>query len=284
MIRVATVFSGIGAPEAALKRLGIEHEIVFACDNGDVQIEYDLDEELEKIGSFSFWADKKRYVDDLYNSKTKRTNWVKKSYLANYPIDPERFFLDVKLLDGRDFKDQVDLLIGGSPCQAFSECGWRKGFTDRRGQLFFDFCRLVDEIQPKVFIWENVKGVLFHDKGNTWKVIQESFNNLGYHWHWAVLNAKDYGIPQSRPRVFVVGFKNDIPYEFPPKQELKLRVQDLLEHDVPDKYTLSQKRVDFIFKPHPFNRNPKLNPEIAPCLTKTEGRASNGVYICKSED
>ena len=123
MLKLATVFSGIGAIEQALKRLHINHEIIFACDNGEVQIDVDTDSELEKIKSLDNPKEKLKYVKDLYSSKSKRKNFVEESYLANYSIKNNLFFEDVKLLDGTDFINKVDLFVGGSPCQSFSIAG-----------------------------------------------------------------------------------------------------------------------------------------------------------------
>ena len=88
-------------------------------------------------------------------------------------------------------ENKIDLFVGGSPCQSFSVIGSRGGFEDARGTLFYEYARLVKEIEPKVFIYENVYGVLTHDKGNTWKVMQNIFNKLGYYYKWQILNAKD---------------------------------------------------------------------------------------------
>ena len=150
MLNVATVFSGIGAPEQALKRLGVDYRIVFECDNGERAIDIDCDLEIKKVKSLKSIKEKKEYVDKLYLEKTRRHNFVKDSYLANYSIEDNNYFEDVKLLDGTDFKNKIDLFIGGSPCQSFSIAGARGGFEDTRGTLFYEFARLVKEIQPKV--------------------------------------------------------------------------------------------------------------------------------------
>lgn len=132
-IKIATVFSGIGAIEQAFKRMDLDHEILFACDNGNVLIDYDENAEFEKVKQLNTAKEKKEYVDELYESKTKKTNFVKKSYLANYDIKDDMFFQDIKLLDGSDFVNQVDLLVGGSPCQSFSSVGAQGGLEDTRG-------------------------------------------------------------------------------------------------------------------------------------------------------
>ena len=213
MLKLGTVFSGIGAIEQDLIRLGIDLEIEFACDNGDVEVKYNHEEEFKKIQSMNSKLEKKKYVDDLYASKSRKQNYVKQSYLANYGdnISEDDFHLDVNLLDGTDYKDKVDLLVGGSPCQSFSAVGFRGGLEDARGTLFYEYARIVKEVNPKVFIYENVRGLTTHDHGNTWEIIKGIFKSLNYRiTEPQILNAADYGIPQNRRRVFVVGIRNDI--------------------------------------------------------------------------
>lgn len=222
-IKIATIFSGIGSPEQALERIGTPHKVIFACDNGERIINIDYTAEFKKVKNMSSVIEKRRYVESLYTKYTRQTNYVQKSYLANYKIENDNFFQDVMLLDGRDFNHKVDLFVGGSPCQSFSIAGSRGGLEDTRGTLFFEYCRLVKEIQPEVFIYENVYGVLNHDKGKTWETMRNVFSELGYHYTWDILDARDYGIPQGRRRLFVVGFKSENAYKqfsFPKKIEL----------------------------------------------------------------
>lgn len=230
MIKLATVFSGIGSVEWALKRMNIEHEIVFACDNGDIDLkDVNEEEEVKKIFNLRTLEEQKKYENELY-LKSKKTNFVKLSYLANYDIDESKFHYNIRFLDGRKYKNKIDLFVGGSPCQSFSIMGYQKGFEDTRGTLFYEYARLVKEIQPKVFIYENVQGLLKHDGGKTWKRIQEVFNDLGYSFSYRVMDSKDCGIPQTRRRLIVVGFKdkNKVISE-PQIEELKFTLQDFLE-------------------------------------------------------
>lgn len=207
-IRVGTLFSGIGAFEYALRRLNLNHKIVFA---GDIDPH------------------------------------VKKSYFANYHINEEDWHDDVTKFSARKYKDKVDVVIGGSPCQAFSMVGKRKGLEDVRGTLFYDFARVVQDTQPKIFIFENVKGLLSHDGGRTWSVVKKVFNDLGYNIHTQILNSKDYGIPQHRERIFVIGFKNHkIEFDFPRKIELEHTMQDFLEDYIDSKYYLKEKGIKFV--------------------------------------
>ena len=230
-IRLATTFSGIGAIEWAFKRLNIPHDIVFACDNGNIELDFDSSAELTKIKSLASAKEKKTYVDSIYASKTKKTNFVEISYKANYQIKDDDFHQDVRLVDGTDYHNQVDLFVGGSPCQSFSIAGARAGFEDTRGTLFYDYVRLIKDIEPKVFIFENVYGLLTNDKGKTWEIIKSVFSELGYFIKWDICDAKDFGIPQGRRRLFVIGFKKKIWYdsfEFPIKKKLKYTMQDFL--------------------------------------------------------
>lgn len=241
MVRIATTFSGIGAIEHALKRLKVKHEIVFACDNDP---------------------------------------HVKKSYFANFKIDESRWFDLIQDIDGKKFKGKVDLFVGGSPCQSFSLVGKRRGFKDARGTLFYDFARLVKEIQPKVFIFENVKGLLSHDSGKTWEVIQNTFKELGYDFHAQVLNARNYGIPQNRERLFVVGFRKKINFTPPKPIELKITMQDLLEDSIDSKYYLKEKGIKFVTsKKNLDKRYTQINGKVALCQKANQQFNWHGDFV-----
>jgi DNA (cytosine-5)-methyltransferase 1 len=143
---------------------------------------------------------------------------------------------DIREIQGKDIPD-FDCLTGGFPCQPFSQSGKRLGFQDTRGTLFFRVAELIHCRQPKTFLLENVKGLYKHDGGKTFKTILDVLqNDLGYNVHYKVLNTLDYGIPQNRERVFIVGFKDKVDFEFPEKQELILKVSDLLDNTVDEKY------------------------------------------------
>lgn len=203
MLKVATLFSGVGTPEQSLKHLQVEHETVFAC-------------EIDRF--------------------------ARTTYLANNQ-EPNTFYDDVYNIDGNKYKNQIDILIGGSPCQSFSIAGKRMGTSCPRGNLIYEYFRIVEESQPKVFIYENVKGFLSIDKGETFKNFVQSFKDLGYTVSYQVLNTKDYGVPQNRERIYIVGFKDEVEFEFAPKQELKLKLKDMLEDEVDEKYLLNQELV-----------------------------------------
>ena len=197
---------------------------------------------LNEIKEIKSYSEKKEYVDNLYRDNVKR-NKVKISYMANYECDEEHFHWDVTFIDGYQYRNKIDLFVGGSPCQSFSSLGKKRGISDTRGTLFYEYARLVNEIQPKVFIYENVRAVLTNDSGRTWKKMKEVFDELGYNTYFtkenkpSVLNALNYGIPQSRNRIFVVGFRSDIKldkdFEFPKPIPLKHKMEDFLIDNTP---------------------------------------------------
>ncbi len=246
-VRLATMFSGIGAIEFALKRLNIESKIIFASDND---------------------------------------KFVKESYFANYPINEENWYDDVYDIKGQKYQGQIDLLVGGSPCQSFSMVGKRKGLEDTRGTLFYEFARVVQESQPKVFIYENVKGLINHDKGNTFETIKATFDELGYKYFYKVLNAKDYGIPQHRERIFVVGFKNKkVKFEFPKQINLQSTMQDFLEDFIDSKYYLKEKGVKFVTSSkNRKKRYTQINGDIALCQKANQQFNWHGDFVFENQD
>ncbi len=134
-------------------------------------------------------------------------------------------------------KGQLDLLSGGAPCQSFSYAGKRLGLEDARGTLFYHYAVFLEKLQPKMFLFENVRGLLTHDGGKTYKTITTIFENTGYEIQKAVLNAWDYGVAQKRERLITIGIRKDIAdkvrYVFPEKHEYKPVLRDILQN-VPD--------------------------------------------------
>jgi len=238
-MKVGTFFSGVGSPEQALNNLGIPHEIEFACD-------------IDK--------------------------YAKETYLKNF--NPKNFYTDITTLKMQDLAS-VDLLVFGFPCQAFSMAGKRKGFDDTRGTLFYDALRYLIEHRPRYFIAENVRGLLSHDNGKTFQTIIDClakttnyqmslmpFDNLGYHIHYKVLNTKDYGIPQNRERIFIVGIRDDKDntFTFPREVFLNLKLKDLLEVKVDNKYFLSEKMIKGIQNSNFRERQPMDITKLSKCL------------------
>lgn len=229
-LRIGTLFSGIGAAEFALKRAGIPHEIVFACDNGEIMLQESDEVIKSQLSKLQTIEEKKEYINSLL---PKKVNFVKKSYMANYELAEEDYYHDVRYMDATPYRGKVDLLVGGSPCQSFTLLGYQKGLEEARGTLFYEFARVVKETQPRVFIYENVKGLTSHDKGRTWEVVKRVFHSLNYNIHYQILNAEEQGIPQTRRRIFVVGFRDAVEhFEFPTKKELKFKMQDFLQDNV----------------------------------------------------
>lgn len=241
----------------------------------------------KKIASFSTSEEQKEYVDSLYESK-KSQNKVRESYLANYSLPEKHFHWNVSFLDGKAYSDCVDLFVGGSPCQSFSLVGKQRGLEDTRGTLFYEYARLVSEIRPKVFIYENVKAVLSNDEGRTWDTMQNVFTSLGYTWSYQVLNAKDYGIPQNRERVFVVGFRNDLqlakPFEFPQPIPLEKTMQDFLLDNVSGQYYLPTKGVDFVTSEKNLEkRYTQIDGDIQLCQKKNQQFNWHGDFVFVEE-
>lgn len=155
-----------------------------------------------------------------------------KTYKQNFGDNP---YCDVSKLDPNDIPN-FDILCAGFPCQPFSIAGKREGFNETRGTLFFDIERIIKAKQPKAFILENVKGLVSHDNGKTLKIILDVLqNSLNYKVYHKVINSKDYGVPQNRERIYIVGFKNkNISFEFPKKLDKKIDLNSILDEDIRD--------------------------------------------------
>lgn len=234
------------------------------------------------------WTARKQYVDSLYSGLESR-NKVKKSYMANYKIDDENYHWNVAFLDGNQYKDQVDLFVGGSPCQSFSFVGKQRGLDDTRGTLFYEYARLIDEIRPKVFIYENVRAVISHDGGKTWAKMQQVFNELDYTFSWKVLNARDYGVPQNRERLYVVGFRNDLhleqPFEFPEPIKLEKKMKDFLMENAPGGYFLPEKGVDFVTSEKNLRKRfTQIDGDVQLCQKKNQQFNWHGDFVFQSEE
>lgn len=242
----------------------------------------------KKLDSFgNDWNKRKTYVDSLYSGLEKR-NKVKQSYMANYGVDEKNFHWNVAFLNGQQYRNQVDLFVGGSPCQSFSLVGKQRGLEDTRGTLFYEYARLIDEIKPKVFIYENVRAVVSHDNGKTWKKMQEVFSELGYNFSWKVLNAKDYGIPQNRERLFVVGFRNDLKltssFSFPKPIELTKKMKDFLMDNAPGGYFLPKKGVEFVTKQKNLEKRfTQIDGDVQLCQKKNQQFNWHGDFVFQSE-
>lgn len=209
MLKILELFGGIGACSKALERLGIDYEIADYV-------------EIDKYAVKSFNA--------IHN-----TNFE--------PQDICKWDKDI----------EVDLIMHGSPCQDFSLAGKQAGGdkdSGTRSSLMYETIRIVDKLKPKYVIWENVKNLLSKKHRHNFDAYLEIMEQLGYKNYYQVLNAKDYGIPQNRERVFTISIRKDINklFTFPQKQELKLKLKDMLEDEVDEKYYLSDKMINFFYK------------------------------------
>lgn len=205
-----SLFSGIGAFEKALDRLGIEYNLVNYC-------------EIDKYAS--------------------------KSYAAVHNVSEDLNLGDITQVDTSKLP-HIDMISYGFPCQDISLAGKQKGLfnedgTQTRSGLFFEALRIIEATQPKVAIAENVKNLVSKKFNAQFQIVLESLEQAGYNNYWKVLNAKDYGIPQNRERVFIVSIRKDIDtgcFKFPEPFELELRLKDLLESEVDEKFYLSNER------------------------------------------
>lgn len=332
MIRLGTLFSGIGAIEQALIQLNEDHRLVFACDNGERELKLldkasqkELDslskktvkkltsDELDRLRTLRGLeqevvnnladqifqlpskVEKKEFVDRLYAEQCKTDNLVQQTYFANYNLPEKDFHQDVHFLDGRDYHDQVDMMVGGSPCQSFSSNGKRGGFEDTRGTLFHEYARIISQVEPKCFIFENVKGMLVHDGGRTWETIKAVFRELNYNIYihqdedgneQPLLNAKDYGIPQNRERIYLVGIRADLAlrndFTFPEPIPLgNITNRDFLEIFIPAKYYLGQKGFEFVTT-HPTRA--QVGRTIQKCQKANQQFNWNGDFIFEPLD
>lgn len=204
-IKVGTVCSGVGCPEQALRNLGIPFEVAYYC-------------ELDRFASASYHA--------LHKPQAKNLG-------------------DLTALD-LDSLPYVDLLVGGTPCQDFSVAGKGAGGEEgsgTRSSLMWNFLQIIGRTKPHWVLWENVKNACRKGNKANFDKFLAALRGYGYAVSYKVLNAKDYGIPQNRERVFVVGELNGKNFVFPPKQPLKLRLKDVLEDNVDEKYYLSDEQV-----------------------------------------
>ena len=198
--------------------------------------------------------------------------------------------------------EKIDVLTGGFPCQAFSVAGYRKGFNDHRGNHFFRMLDFIDEMRPKVVLFENVKNLVGHDKGKTFKVIKNEILSRNYSFQPQVLNTKDYGnIPHNRERIFIVAFdydkfpECDMKFRFPKKEILKNTILDIIESDkVDDKFYYgeekymfsmlkeSMKKKDTIYQfRRQYVRENKSN--VCPTLTANMGTGGHNVPLVKTK-
>jgi len=163
--------------------------------------------------------------------------YAQKTYQFNFDHKPNGDITQINETDIPDF----DILLAGFPCQPFSNDKIKKGFEDSRGTLFFDIARIAKHHKPKVIFLENVKGFKNHQKGTTFKIVKNTLQELGYKVFSKILNAKNFGVPQNRERIYIIAFLDDVDFKFPKPLNKKVKVGDILNKKVDDKYTISDK-------------------------------------------
>ena len=209
-MKVLSLFSGIGAFEKALDRLNIDYELVAFS-------------EIDKYAT--------------------------KSYCAIHGVDESMNLGDITKVDENSLPKDIDLITYGFPCQDISLAGKQKGLfnddgTQTRSGLFFEALRIIEATKPKIAIAENVKNLTGKKFKEQFELVLKSLEEAGYSNYWKVLNAKDYGIPQNRERVFIISIRKDIDkgYEFPEPFPLKLRLKDMLDDEVDESFYISDER------------------------------------------
>ena len=226
------------------------------------------------------------------------------TYALNFPKH-SLYCEDINNISDPSKLGKVDIIPSGFPCQAFSVAGYRKGFDDPRGNLFFETARFIKNVQPKAFLLENVKNLKGHDKGNTFKVIEEVITqDLGYSFIYFVLNSKDYGnTPQTRERIYMVGFKGESGndkkctsnFEIPKKIQLEKSIKDILdsakqdekyyykaEHQYYPELVKEMKSKDTVYQwRRVYVRENKSN--LCPTLTANMGTGGHNVPLIKDE-
>lgn len=192
------------------------------------------------VGGFRMGMEQKNKFQTVFSCEIDR--FAAQTYQANFGEVP---FQDIRELDAKDLPD-FDVLVGGFPCQAFSLSGKREGFSDEkgRGNLFFEIARIAKEKKPKVLLLENVRGLVVHDKGRTFKIIQEMLEEIGYHVYSEILDAQNFSLPQKRRRIFIVAIHKDIhhaPFTFPAGTGTDATFGSIREKEVDPKYLLSER-------------------------------------------
>lgn len=257
MIQVGSDFSGVGAFDQALRRLNIDYKTVFSCDM------------------------------DKYARETYTSNYGKPPYY------PENVY------DREIPKESLDVYMTSPPCQAFSLAGNRKGEDDKRGVLFYNSHEFIVKNKPRFFIFENVKGLLSDAKGRTFQIWLDMLGGKSvngnsvifprkdatpYHIYHKVLNAKHYGVPQNRERIFIIGIRDDADNNFhwPKKQHLTKRLKDILEDDVDEKFYLSNLAIERLcYNDSGFSSEPKDDNDIASTVCASDYKIARGMNVLK---
>ncbi len=248
-MKILSLFSGIGAFEKAIKNLGHPLELVAFS-------------EIDKYATAS--------------------------YCAIHDVDESVNLGDITKVDETALAKDIDLITYGFPCQDISLAGKQKGLFNEDGSqtrsgLFFEALRLIEASQPKVAIAENVKNLVSKKFKLQFDIVLKCLEAAGYNNYWKVLNAKDFGIPQNRERVFIVSIRKDLDkgnFVFPEGFPLELRLKDMLELTVDDKYFLSQKGIEYVTTPERLEKKyTSVDGDVSLCLTAKGNSNWTGTFI-----
>lgn len=243
-LRLLSLFSGIGAFEEVLKNIGVDYELINYC-------------EFQKF--------------------------ISKAYSLIHSVDENLNLGDISKVDETKLKD-FDLMTYGFPCQDISALGTQQGLFDEDGNLtrsglFFEAMRIANFKKPKYMIAENVKALTSKKMKSNFDEMLKMLNDIGYNSYYKILNSKDYGIPQSRNRVFIVSIRKDIDdgdFIFPNKQELKIKASDLYDDcDISDEFYLQEKHYKYFNEFRLKKKYSSLNSDILVCMTTKQGQKSN---------
>lgn len=252
-MKVLSLFSGIGAFEKALDNLGVPYELVAYC-------------EIDKYAS--------------------------RSYSAIHGVPESMNLGDITKVDENQLPKDIDLITYGFPCQDISIAGKQKGLIDKDGKqtrsgLFFEALRIIEGTRPRVAIAENVKNLTGKRFAEQFKTVLDSLAQAGYNNYWKVLNLKDFGIPQNRERVFIISIRKDIDngtFRFPNGFPLKLRLKDVLEDEVDERYFVSDKGQAFITNPMRIAKKyTSVDGDVALCLTAKGQMNWTGTFVSEEQ-
>ena len=229
----------------------------------------------------------KENIEFVFSSEIDK--YAQQTYKANFDGDVAG---DITKIDEKDIPSH-DILLAGFPCQAFSIAGKRLGFEDTRGTLFFEVARIIKYHKPKILFLENVKGFVNHDNGNTFRVVKETLEEMGYKVFTKVLNAKDFGVPQNRERIYIVAFLDDIEFEFPEALCTEVSIKSKLQKDVLEKYYYNGKPLFERIKDDVVNENSiyqwrrqyvrENKSGVCPTLTANMGTGGHNVPIVRDK-
>lgn len=227
-------------------------------------------------------------IDFVFSSEIDKH--AQKTYYLNYSDVPHG---DITKIKEQDIPPH-DIILAGFPCQAFSVAGYRKGFEDTRGTLFFDVARIAKYHRPKVIFLENVKGFVGHNDGKTFETVKQTLQEIGYKIFYNILNSKDFDIPQNRERIYIIGFlDNDVNFKFPKIKKQKKTIHDMLDSKIDNKFYYNDKPLyekiknEIICKSTIYQWRRKYVREnkngVCPTLTANMGTGGHNVPIIKDD-